>query len=250
MSEIKPIRLALVAADPPAQSGLSAAPFRRAEAALRAALRGRPDPALEADLQSVADFLRMAEQLDADYGADARLPLVEPERAAEEALRALAGIAAVRARTGTAEEQTSWQTVIIGVGLWAMRHGLPLISPEPVVNALAERANAAQTTQDTAATYALMQGFIAHLAPQLKMDLERSNPERPWRMINLNFAITAIRSGDTALMRFAFDTLNEHLPGECAGFYQEALALASRPGFPAEARALIEAESRRDRRVH
>src|SRR5258706_68768 len=102
----------------------------------------------------------------------------------------------------------------------------------------------------TAAAYALMQGFIAHLAPQLDADLERSNPERPWRLLNLNFAITAIRTGDAALMRFAFDTLNNHLPDERAGFYEEACALASQPGFLPETRALIEAEHARWSRVH
>ena len=111
-----------------------------------------------------------------------------------------------------------------------------------IVNALAARSNAATTRQETAAVYALMQGFIQHLLPQLGADLERSNPERPWRLLNLNFAITAIRTGDATMMRYAFNELNLHLPDECAGFYQEALALASRPGFPNETRQLIEVE--------
>jgi hypothetical protein len=44
------------------------------------------------------------------------------------------------------------------------------------------------------------------------------------------------------MIRFAFDTLNDHLPDERAGFYAEAYALACQPGFPAETRSLIEAE--------
>ena len=95
-----------------------------------------------------------------------------------------------------------------------------------------------------------MQGFISHFSTALEADLERSNPQRPWRLLNLNFAITAIRSGDAALMRYAFDTLNSHLPDERSGFYEEAHALASQPGFPQETKGLIEAEITRWTRVH
>jgi len=96
----------------------------------------------------------------------------------------------------------------------------------------------------------MMQGFIGHFSPNHRADLERSNPQRPWRLLNLNFAITAIRTGDPSLMQYAFDTLNANLPDERAGFYEEAHALASQPGFPLATRGLIEAEIARWTRVH
>ena len=199
---------------------------------------------------AVGDFLQVATQLDAEYGADGALPLQDAADAADEALRCATELDQWLDRFELATYRPELYAVMLGIGLWAMRHQLPLAAPEPIVNALAFRANEAGSTQETAAAYALMQGFIAHLAPQLDADLERSNPERPWRLLNLNFGITAIRSGDAALMRFAFDTLNAHLPDERAGFYEEAYALASQPGFPLETRALIEAEHARWARVH
>lgn len=190
----------------------------------------------------VADFLEVSERLDAEYGADATLPLESLDEAADEALRAATELEGWLDRFDRTDLRINLQAVMLGIGLWAMRHSLTIFAVEPLVNALATRANEATSKQETAAAYALMQGFIAHFAPQLGADLERSNPERPWRMLNLNFAITAIRTGDAALMRFAFDTLNKHLPDERAGFYREASTLASQPGFPAETRSLIEAE--------
>ena len=142
------------------------------------------------------------------------------------------------------------QTVEIGIGYWAMRHELPIGMVEPIVNALAAQSNAAESRQETAAVYAMMQGFISHFSPLLQADLERSNPQRPWRLLNLNFAITAIRTGDESLMRYAFDTLNAHLPYDLPGFYEEAQALASRPGFPLGSRGLIEAEFTRWTQAH
>ena len=66
------------------------------------------------------------------------------------------------------------------------------------------------------------------------------SPERPWRILHLNFAITAIRTEDAALMDYAFEALDRALPGECAGFYAEALAHGLAPGIAPAVRERIE----------
>jgi hypothetical protein len=249
MPEIKPIRLALHNADALHNDDIPladrfkpiASRLGKAYIARHADRPMRPGevPAL---IHAIADFAEVADLLDREHGADATLPHADAGAAGNEALRCLAELETWLARLGQENERPALYAIMIGAGLWLMRHDLAIDAPEPLVNALAFRANEATTRQDTAAAYALMQGLIAHLAPQLQNDLERSNPERPWRLLNLNFAITAIRTGDTSLMRFAFDTLNAHLPDERRGFYAEAYALAMQPGFPAETRAVIEAE--------
>jgi hypothetical protein len=109
-----------------------------------------------------------------------------------------------------------------------------------VVNALADRSNNAKNKQELAAVFGLMQGVIAHVRDRLSADLERSNPERPWRLLHANFAITAIRTEDPELIGFAFDALDLALPDERANFYAEALALALSPRIPAAVRERIE----------
>ncbi len=263
MATIKPIRLALKDAsimDPPADKTL-AERFMPLAAAVNAAYRerfgglnmqsaalGTSDPI--ALVAAVADFLMVSDQLDAEYGADSALPLANADNAADEALRCATELDPWLDRFELATFRPELSAVMLGIGLWAMRHDLPITTPEPIINALAYRSNAATTKQETAAAYAMMQGFIDHLAPSLEADLERSNPERPWRLLNLNFAITAIRTGDAALMRFAFDALNSYLPDERAGFYEEACAVAAQPGFPLDTRALIEAEHAKWTRHH
>jgi hypothetical protein len=198
----------------------------------------------------IGDFLQLMQNLDLQYGADGELPLHDAAEAVDEALRCVAELDAKLDRLEQSDKREILHTVQIGIGFWAMRHQLPIHAPAPIVNALAAQSNLAETRQDVAAVYAMTQGFVQHLAPTLKADLERSNPERPWRLLNLNFAITAIRTGDAAMMRFAFDNLNTNLPDECAGFYAEACVLACQPGFPADTRALIEAEHSRWSRTH
>ena len=198
----------------------------------------------------VSEFLALMSRLDGEYGPDRALPIEDVPDAVDETLRCLAELESWLIRFDQADQLAHLQAVEIGVGYWAMRHGLPILAVEPIVNALAIRSNAAETTQETAAVYAMMQGFISHFSPLLKADLELSNPQRPWRLLNLNFAITSIRTGDVALMRYAFDTLNSHLPGDRSGFYEDAQALASKPGFPPDTRVLIEAEFARWTRIH
>ena len=258
MAEIKPIRLALKDAsvlNAPPETPLSHR-FSPVAAAVNEKYRqqmGNPTGAAHdaiALVAAVAEFLEVSERLDFEYGPDAALPLADVDEAADEALRASTELSLWLDRFDLGAAQSELQAVTLGIGLWAMRHDLPISTTEAIVNALAARANLATSKQETAATYAMMQGFILHFAPQLAADLERSNPERPWRMLNLNFAITAIRTGDAALMRYAFDTLNTHLPNECAGFYEEAYSIASQPGFPHETRALIELEHAQWTRLH
>jgi hypothetical protein len=131
--------------------------------------------------------------------------------------------------------------VTIGVALWAIRHGVPLDAVEPVVNALAWRSNHAHGKPELAAVYSLMRGVIEHVSPRLAADLERSNPERPWRLLHANLAITAIRTEDPEAMDAAFDLLDAALPDERAGFYAEARALALAPDIAPAVRDRIEA---------
>ena len=109
-----------------------------------------------------------------------------------------------------------------------------------VVNALAERSNQARGKEELAAIIALMEAVIASVRPRLGADLERSNPERPWRILHANLAITAIRTEEASLMDAAFDALEAGLPEEAQSFYAEARALALAPGISPVVKERIE----------
>jgi hypothetical protein len=178
--------------------------------------------------------LATLESLDRQYGGSGALRLEDVDELVASIITELAMLAPARsAPKGEGE-------LILGVALWAIRHEVPITVVEPVVNALAERSNAAKNKQELAAVYGLMQGVIAHVGQRLSADLERSNPERPWRLLHANFAITAIRTEDPEMIDFAFDALDLALPDERANFYSEALAHALSPRIPAAVRERIE----------
>lgn len=175
--------------------------------------------------------LRSLEALDRQYGGHAPIAVEGAEEVVAAAVSHLAHL----------EGAPGIDQVLVGVALWTIRHEVPLTVVEPVANALAMQSNAARSPAEVSAVFGLMDGVIAHVAPRLEADLERSNPERPWRILHANLAITAIRTEDPALMDRAFDRLDHALPAEAAGFYGEALALALAPGISPAVRGRIEA---------
>ena len=181
--------------------------------------------AVGADLPGLRSRLAALEAIDRQYGGHAALALEGADELVDSLLSDLAPLEA--------------HDLSVAIALWAVRHGVPIRAVEPIVNALAVESNLASTKQALAAAFGLMQGVIAHVAPQLGPDLERSNPERPWRLLHLNLAITAIRTEDRAMIDFAFDALEAALPDERAGFFSEAMALALNPGISETVRGLI-----------
>lgn len=194
---------------------------RELQASFRSAL------ARDARLAGLRPGFDTLEAIDRQYGGSKALALEDTEELVAGLLNDLA-------------RHHADPALLLGVALWALRHEVALGAVEPVANALAQRSNEAGTPQELAAVFGLMQGVIANVAPTLAPDLERSNPERPWRILHLNFAITAIRTEDGPLMDFAFDALDSALPHECAGFYAEALAHVLGPGIAPAVRERIE----------
>ena len=190
-------------------------------------------------------YLGTIESLDRQYGGSGRLPVEDADELLAATLTELAYLQQAASRG--AGDAVAIADLTLAVALWGLRHEVEIAPPEPVANALALRSNAARNRQELAAVFGLMQGVIDNVRPRLAADLERSNPERAWRVLHVNLAITAIRTEDAGMMAFAFDALDTALPHEAAGFYSEALALALAPGIAPQVRQHIEARhGRRD----
>ncbi len=203
------------------------------------------DAATPESIAALRAELATLEALDRRHGGGAPMA---PEDAGERVAQALTQLARLEAVAGSIagdDPRGALDGIVLAVALWAIRHEVPIAVAEPVANALARRSNRAAGKPELAAVYGLMQGVIAHVAGALAPDLERSNPQRAWRILHANLAITAIRTEDARLMEHAFDALDRALPDERAGFYAEALALALSPGIAPVVRERIEARHRR-----
>jgi hypothetical protein len=196
-------------------------------------------------INTIYEILALMEKLDQEYGSEGALPIEDAEELSDHGIRYLAEIGNWLPRLELGRLQTALNDSIVGVALWAVRHECDIGVAEPVVNALALRANDAGSKEALAAIYGIQQGVIKHLAPRYQHDLEKSDPQRPWRILNLNFAIVAIRAQDMRMMSYAFKTLGDHLPEECPGFFDEALTLAQHPAFSDEVKDILLGEQSR-----
>lgn len=183
--------------------------------------------------------LKAIQAIDRQYGGAGPLPL---EDAGELAAATLADLARLENDCRHEGEAIVLEIahLAVAVAIWAVRHEVGLTVAEPVTNALAHLSNAARSKAELSAVFGVMQGVIENVRPVLQADLERSNPQRPWRLLHVNLAITAVRTEDSALMELAFDALDEALPAERASFYAEALPLAMAPKVAANVREAIE----------
>ena len=111
---------------------------------------------------------------------------------------------------------------------------------DPVVNALSKLANSTQDTQLLGEISDAVDVIIDGIAPLIKQDLDKSNPGRPWRVLNLNHGIVATRSHDPKRMEAVFEQLLYRLPEDASEFFQEGIEQMDRIGYPEHVRMVMQ----------
>ena len=66
------------------------------------------------------------------------------------------------------------------------------------------------------------------------------DPRRPWRVLLLNYAITATRTHEPALMEKAFKFLIFHLPDDLKQFFTEGMSQMFALNYPEKVKQVME----------
>lgn len=130
--------------------------------------------------------------------------------------------------------------VIVTLGVWAARHLGPLHTLEPIVNALSKVANSTTDPAFLAELSYVYREIADAVAPTIKQDIDKSNPGRPWRILNLNYAIVATRSHQIDIMEQAYEQLLIRLPEDAPGFFREGMQQMDIIGYPDHVRRVME----------
>ncbi len=128
----------------------------------------------------------------------------------------------------------------LGFALWVARQGGNLLTLEPVVDACALSANRTQVPEALLTLYHLMGEILAAVTPSIREDLEKGNPGRPWRLLNLNRAIVATRSLDPDAMRTAFDQILKHFPEDAPSFFAQGMEQMDALNYPPHVRTVMQ----------
>jgi len=136
-------------------------------------------------------------------------------------------------------EKKSLQQIILVVADWIIEREGNINFLDPIVDALAQIANATQDQQQLIALAEFMGEIADACSDTIKHDLEITNMHRPWRMLNINRGIVATRTYDANTMRNVFSMLIKALPMDAPGFFKEGMSEMVRLNYPDHVRDVI-----------
>jgi hypothetical protein len=194
-------------------------------------------PPLLAD--AIRQFFDVCAKFDRDHGQGGRLPYDDVNEIAANAINCISDLALWAARLGLDSEHHVIENAALEFARWAIRHDGELTTLEPVVNALAWRANTTHDPADLTVLFYVAREIAAHAAPQTRNGVDTAEVRHPWRILNFNVAIIATRTQNPELMDAAFDLLEQNLPGECAAFYEEGVRQAEKEVYGPHVRDII-----------
>lgn len=139
-----------------------------------------------------------------------------------------------------AEAREALDEIIVTLAVWFGRYIGPLQRIEPVVNSLSKVANLHKDPEFLGELSHVYREIADAVAPVIKQDPDRSNPGRPWRILNLNYGIVATRSHQPEIMEQAFEQLLLRLPEDAAGFFTEGMEQMDAIDYPEHVRRIME----------
>lgn len=201
-------------------------------------LAGKVTPSQLAEAMS--KLLFVFEKLDKNHGAYGPLPYDDPSDLGEHGINIAADLATWAERMEVPKAKSDVEKVAVGIALWVVRHEGEIRTLETIVNGFAAKANNTTDEEPLRALFRAMQAVLEHTAPAIKRDLDKSNPGRPWRILNFNCAIVATRTQDAPLMHEAFDTLGRNLPEDASAFFEEGLKQSDKPVYGPLVKSLMQ----------
>lgn len=190
--------------------------------------------------EAIGQFLLLFDKLDREHGDSGPIEFDDVNQLGDHAIGFLMDLAFWAERLRLPKSKMDIEKTALGIAHWVIRHGGELRTLEPVVNSLAASANLTQETVTLTALAQVISDTVEHTAPDIKADLEKSDPTRPWRILNLNYAIVATRTQDIDLMKRAYDTLCRNLPEDCPAFFEQGLQQVQKDYFSSPVREMVQ----------
>lgn len=213
---------------------------------LHAAFEKQPTPpsgditptALTQSLMHFFEILRVIEQQQTATGTKPHK--IEMHDLADQCLRLLTELHTWSMKLLCDDAARRYEQLTIPLALWAAQHQLTIAELELLINALSSLANNTHEPEQLATMSDAVDKIIEAITPQLRQDADRSNPGRPWRILNINHSIIATRSHDPHRMEAIFEQLLFRLPEDAPGFFEEGMQQMSSIDYPDHVRAVME----------
>ncbi len=191
-------------------------------------------------ITSIEQFLDLAIRVDQEQGIIGRIDQGDVDQIGEYGLNLLTEFIAGDAGDESADSKQALNIIVLVATDWLVRHEGTLYTLEPVVNALASVANTYQDPITLTALTEFMGKIMATATDNIKQDLDKSNPGRPWRILQLNRGIVATRTHQPELMEQVFDQLIRNLPDDAPGFFSKGMEQMDAQDYPPHVRKVMQ----------
>ena len=190
-------------------------------------------------IEAINQFFIIYEKLGSKRSENSLIKKDDISQIGDEAINCLDELGIWAGRLGLPQEKAMLEEIALAAAHWVIRHQGEIRSLEVIVNMLATKANSTSDKAILTSLFHVMNDVIENTSSELRSDLENSDPARPWRMLNFNFAIVATRTMDKELMIRAFDTLGRNLPEDCPHFFEEGLKQSEKAEYGPEIKTIM-----------
>ena len=124
--------------------------------------------------------------------------------------------------------------------LWFAKSGGTISKLIPIVNVIAALSNRLREQEELKQLLANIDILIHATEQSIQDDMDDRDPRRPWRVLLLNYAITATRTHEPALMDNTFQFLIQNLPDDLKQFFTEGMSQMTALDYPEPVRDVME----------
>jgi len=190
-------------------------------------------------IEAINQFIIIFEKLGNKYVENSVIKKDNISQIGEDAINCLNELGSWAERLDLPREKAIMDEIALTAARWVIRHQGEIRSLEIVVNMLAAKANKTSDKTVLTALFQVMNDVIENASSEIKSDQDKSDTNRPWRMLNFNFAIVATRTLNKELMIRAFDTLGRNFPEDCSQFFEEGLMQSEKAEYGPEIKAIM-----------
>ena len=207
-------------------------------------LKAENDEQAQSSIQMIAALksnIDIMQRVASDYQANGEdsIPLSDINQIGDYAMTLIGELAMLAANRGLQQIMIELTRLSVPVSAWLVKHKGKIVQLEIVVNAIASYANELTDPEMLGQLCHHIENIMLAIEDEVKLDLEATNPMRPWRILNLNWGIVATRSHDAELIDKVYAQLIKNIPADIHGFITEAMQQMDIIGYPDHVRQVV-----------
>ncbi len=138
------------------------------------------------------------------------------------------------------DQRDNMARIFVSLAIWFARRDAVMNNLAGPADGFANLVNGENDTSELATLALLIQEVLDSASDEMKLDQDRSDPWRSWRVLNLNAGIAATRSLDPELMQSTFDIIGRRLPYDMPGFFADGRRRMKGQAVPAPVIEMME----------